>query len=118
MKKEVMTINLNDEMPKLMQTFNSDEENEEASYETILTVYEITEDEVTNSSFSHIHESFAKNPIKLLFEYTDSSDEGSSYGPYGGGMTSLIYVGLKELNEKSIKKVFTKIFKTCDYFSI
>ena len=84
----------------------------------MLTVYEITEDEVTDTLFSHIHESFIQNSIKLLFEYTDSCDESCSYGPYGGSMTSLIYVSVEELSEVSVKELFTDVFNNCDYVSI
>lgn len=114
MEKELFVIKLNVEMPELFEIRDEDD----AQYESKLIVYEITEDEIQETLFSHIHESFIKNSSKLLFKYVDSSDEYSSYGPCGGGMTSLIYVSLDEVTETSVKTLFTEIFQTCDYFSI
>jgi hypothetical protein len=113
MKKEILTVDLNEELSDIFTQFDDD-----AQYETHLTVYSIDSSDVSNGLFEYIHESFDKNEHKLLFEYIDSSDDDSSYGPYGGAMTVNIYVSVSELTKDSILKLFKDIYETCDYFSI
>jgi hypothetical protein len=65
-----------------------------------------------------IHPTFNTEPHKIRLEWVDEENGYGTYGPYGGGNSSTIYAGVKDLERDTILDFFKKIWAEEDYWSV